>query len=784
MGHDTSYGNTTPALPGGDAGATTGTTPVSADISGLTEYTFYHYRLVTTNSIGTTHGVDRTFYSAPPIVPGHPGNRRVRHHPDERDDLRPDQPRLRHDDLHRRIRTRLRATISTRRPVRPLDPDNVLHPVSQSLTGLDPATTYHYRIVAINFGGVCHTPDMTFTTPARAAGRLDLELRRRQQERDAGSERSTRISLRPPTTSSTAPMAATDHGPCESASIGPGHRDAAASAQLSGLAPGTTYHFRVSRHERHRHHGRVRIRPSRHRRRPPAVRPPPAAQKCKAGFVRKHGKCVGKRRHAEASPSPHERPRKWLSGHGRRASEERSESVQRHGFIDWRCSPRSLLAAAGAGSASAAITHLYVKNFSVTGGNDPIPQAVDANGNILFYNNGNHTVERTDSEGNPVPFSALGIAVIDGAGGTECPAIPADCDKVPSERLHRNHLPNYTLVAVDNSNGPASGDIYVVNPVGNPWEEVRNGQIEVFAPTGKFIGEIDQIQAQPINCRQPTGNLAGCEYGGISVDKNGLVYIFDSHGRAQSHRAVGPDRRHAGGRPLSRRAPGQQLRQGWARYGETTPGIPLPCSLDFGVATADYTYCGSGQSPPRPNWRKYPPSEYQRPANQESVPLSFLPDLGPFGPLGGHDTSCNCPEQAYADQSTQHIFVIGNNYEIAIQEWDENNHRVGPLFGGGHIGGAGREGIAIDGSNGPNRGSVYVRSNGSQIAMFGPPVEVPDISYSPRRSRPHRRDPERDDRPGGRDERAELQGRIRIDDLIRRVGSMRSADAILERNGP
>jgi hypothetical protein len=152
--------------------------------------------------------------------------------------------------------------------------------------------------------------------------------------------------------------------------------------------------------------------------------------------------------------------------------------------------------------------------------------------------------------------------------------------------------------------------------------------------------------------------------------------------------------------------------------------------MDYGVATADYTYCGADQSPPRPNWRKYPPSEYQRPANQESVPISFLPDLGPFGPLGGHDVSCNCPELAYADQSTQDIFVVGNFNEFAIQEWDENNHRVGPLFGGGHVGGAGRQGIAIDGSNGPNRGSVYVRSNGQQISMFGPPVVVPDISYT------------------------------------------------------
>ncbi len=390
-----------------------------------------------------------------------------------------------------------------------------------------------------------------------------------------------------------------------------------------------------------------------------------------------------------------------------------------------------VLATVGAGSASAAISHVWVKNFSVAGASNAIPQAVDANGNILFYDNNNNTVVRTDSEGNPVPFSALESDVIDGEGGNDCPNTPADCDKVPTGSFTGNTSTNYILVAVDNSSGPASGDIYVVNPVGNPWEEVRNGQIEVFAPTGKFIGEIDQIQAQPINCPQPTGNLAGCEYSGISVDKNGLIYIFDSHWPLNHiERWVPIDETPADDHFLGELQTNNYDREGHG-YGETTANVPLPCALDFGVATADYTYCGSGAGPPRPDWRKYQPSEYQRPANQESVPMSFLPDLGPFGPSGGHDSSCNCPEQAYADQSTQHMFVIGNNYEIAIQEWDKDNHRVGPAFGGGHIGGAGREGIAVDGSNGPNRGSIYVRSNGSQIAMFGPPVTVPDISYGP-----------------------------------------------------
>ena len=40
------------------------------------------------------------------------------------------------------------------------------HPVSHSVTGLQPATTYHYRLVASNAKGTTKGPDQTFTTPA------------------------------------------------------------------------------------------------------------------------------------------------------------------------------------------------------------------------------------------------------------------------------------------------------------------------------------------------------------------------------------------------------------------------------------------------------------------------------------------------------------------------------------------------------------------------------------------------------------------------------------------
>ena len=56
-GTSTKYGQRTPDQSASGSGSRT----VSAPITGLTPYTTYHYRLVATNSIGTTRGSDRSF---------------------------------------------------------------------------------------------------------------------------------------------------------------------------------------------------------------------------------------------------------------------------------------------------------------------------------------------------------------------------------------------------------------------------------------------------------------------------------------------------------------------------------------------------------------------------------------------------------------------------------------------------------------------------------------------------------------------------------------------------
>jgi hypothetical protein len=55
-------------------------------------------------------------------------------------------------------------------PQGPVDSEGSAMPVSAAVSGLAPSTTYHFRIVATNSGGVTYGPDRTFTTLAGAGG--------------------------------------------------------------------------------------------------------------------------------------------------------------------------------------------------------------------------------------------------------------------------------------------------------------------------------------------------------------------------------------------------------------------------------------------------------------------------------------------------------------------------------------------------------------------------------------------------------------------------------------
>ncbi len=147
-GTTTSYGSSTPST---SAGSGAGSTLVSSPVSGLSPTTGYHFRTVATNATGTTYGPDQTFttITAPTAIT---------------------QPAIAvtatSGTLNGTVNPEGQATAyhfewgettsygdQTSAADESVGADTSAHPLEQSITGLSPDRTYHFRIVASNCGG-------------------------------------------------------------------------------------------------------------------------------------------------------------------------------------------------------------------------------------------------------------------------------------------------------------------------------------------------------------------------------------------------------------------------------------------------------------------------------------------------------------------------------------------------------------------------------------------------------------------------------------------------------
>jgi hypothetical protein len=151
------------------------------------------------------------------------------------------------------------------------------------------------------------------------------------------------------------------------------------------------------------------------------------------------------------------------------------------------------------GSASAATTHVYTGHSFGPGGtglgsfSGVQGIAVDeSTGDVYVYDSaGGGSIYKFNGEGEPASFASLAATahpnVIEGVGST-----PAPYDE--------NEL------AVDNSVGPAKGDIYIANTV----------QVGVYSSEGALLGEVNPSTANP---------ETGGETCGVAVDGSGNVYV-------------------------------------------------------------------------------------------------------------------------------------------------------------------------------------------------------------------------------------------------------------------
>jgi hypothetical protein len=235
-GTSTSYGSRTADR---SAGSGTSTTNVSGPLSGLTRGRLYHYRLVATSDAGTSRGADRTFSTTtvPTVVTAAASS-----------------IGLTSARLNGRVTANGQATTwyfdygtttsyGSRTAARSAGSGTGAVSVASSLTGLRRNTTYHFRLVATNASGTTFGGDRSFSTSLQP-------LVQTGAARDVGATTATLTGSANPRGRATTWWfeygTTTRYGsqtPRRSAGSGSAARSL--TAAVTGLRPGTTYHYRL-----------------------------------------------------------------------------------------------------------------------------------------------------------------------------------------------------------------------------------------------------------------------------------------------------------------------------------------------------------------------------------------------------------------------------------------------------------------------------------------------------------------------------------------------------------
>jgi hypothetical protein len=288
-GLTSAYGSSSPES--ASVGSDNGIYSAEAELEGLEPGTVYHYRLLATSPAGVKQSSDQTFTTVPllPLVG-----------PTSAADVTPGGA-----TLTAMVNPGFGPTVvvfdygpgvgygSRTLPTEPTPADGGEYSLSTEVTGLAAGTTYHFRAVAINFNGIVEGSDATFSTP-------DVPTVAGGSAGDVGETTASLSGTVQPGFSPTSYRfeygTGADLGQSTPAGgLGGGDNGVhPVSAALAGLAPGTTYHYRLVATNTigttaGADHTFTTSAPK------TTTLPPPVTGACHKGSVRRGGKCVPRR---------------------------------------------------------------------------------------------------------------------------------------------------------------------------------------------------------------------------------------------------------------------------------------------------------------------------------------------------------------------------------------------------------------------------------------------------------------------------------------------------------
>lgn len=246
-GTTTAYGQTINANPASIAGNTSST--VSAPISGLAPNTTYHFRVKATNSGGTGTSPDMTFQTSvianqppPTAIVGTPAN--VTGIAAQFTGLVNAKGDATSVSFEYGTTTAYGQTIAAT-PATVTGTTDVA--VSGQAVGLQPNTTYHYRVKASNGGGTTVSTDMVFTTTAFQPTPVVTTYNASTVSLNSATLNGMIIANGAPTTAVFEYGLTNAYGQTVDATpdtVG-GSVPTSVSAVITGLVPNKTYHFRL-----------------------------------------------------------------------------------------------------------------------------------------------------------------------------------------------------------------------------------------------------------------------------------------------------------------------------------------------------------------------------------------------------------------------------------------------------------------------------------------------------------------------------------------------------------